>query len=125
MRRLCRLTLSYTQTKSLALTHRSAGPVCSVPGCSGPPSPSPSPGPFRPVNASNCTYLPHTGSKDHRVVLKRAAGSRSECCQLCFLSSQCVLASLKGGECFLHATTTDTVRAEDVTACVTGRTPGP
>lgn len=123
-----------------ALGGSGSGPICGVPGCAAAPSPSPPPppppsppkppahngsghGPFRPIEATNCTWIQNTGSHDGAIAHVASAQQKEECCAACFANTECVLATLvpEGKGCFLHATAQSTRRANGVLACVTGR----
>ena len=119
------------------------GPTCGVPTCGPSPGPSPptppsppvppppprppgppgppGPGPFEPLpHQTNCTVKNGLGSHDGAI---EGQCHDQDCCGACFQSSKCVLATLVGSSCFLHATLTRTLGNPKSVGLISGRVP--
>ena len=92
--------------------------------CAAPPAPTPT-GPFTPSPAlRSCSWELNTNMPDSNPI-RQPAGSKEECCGLCFGTSWCVTAIFQiegGSSCNMHTVADDKpLKPGAGTACVTGR----
>ena len=153
---VARLTAAYTKEvagmpKTVSQVNRGSSvdrfPCCS-PNCSPkphcctcdadgptPPQPQPQPGPFKPSNATNCTWKGGVGYSTPTESNVHDVGSEAACCTACFASATCMAAAWHTSSyvdpstnstatrntCYLHAHADEVARPGGVVGCDTGR----